>query len=182
MPERLRDEIRALVAGVPPVDLDERATIAWVLQWIDADHPLFRVAKPATPPVHLVSYFLVVDGEHVLLVDHRDAGLWLPTGGHVEPHEHPMETVRREVREELGVDAVFARPTPFFVTKTRTVGVSAGHTDVSLWYLLRGERSAALVPEEGEFRAVAWMHRADVPFERAQPDLRRAFSKLWDLA
>lgn len=43
-----------------------------------------------TPPEpRLVSYFLLTGLQHdfVLLVDHRKAGLWLPTGGRVEPRE-----------------------------------------------------------------------------------------------
>ncbi|MEE3919135.1 NUDIX domain-containing protein [Micromonospora sp. BRA006-A] len=35
--------------------------------------------------------------------------MWLPSGGHVEPGEHPADTVRRELREELGVAAVSRR-------------------------------------------------------------------------
>ncbi|MEV4702232.1 NUDIX domain-containing protein [Actinoplanes sp. NPDC049316] len=39
----------------------------------------------------------------VLLVDHRNARLWLPPGGHVEPGEAPAVTAGRELAEELGV-------------------------------------------------------------------------------
>jgi 8-oxo-dGTP diphosphatase len=35
----------------------------------------------------------------ILLVDHVNAGLWLPPGGHVEPDEDPEVTARREARE-----------------------------------------------------------------------------------
>jgi len=47
-----------------------------------------------------VSYLLLVDrpAGSVLLCDHRLSGLWLPAGGHVEPGEHPLGTVR------LGLD------------------------------------------------------------------------------
>ena len=43
--------------------------------------------KPDVPPKHLVSYFALVDERRgkLLLVDHKLAGLWLPSGGHVEP-------------------------------------------------------------------------------------------------
>lgn len=39
-----------------------------------------------------MSYFLVASDTQVLLVDHKNAQLWLPTGGHVEPGEHPRDT------------------------------------------------------------------------------------------
>ena len=41
----------------------------------------------------------------MLLVDHRNAKLWLPTGGHVERDEHPWRTVEREAAEEPGIEA-----------------------------------------------------------------------------
>lgn len=40
--------------------------------------------------------------------------MWLPPGGHVEPGEDPWQTVVRECREELHIDAV-----PSSVTGTR---------------------------------------------------------------
>ncbi|HET6833936.1 MAG TPA: hypothetical protein VFH30_08700 [Acidimicrobiales bacterium] len=57
--------------------------------------PIWRTAKPATPPKHLVAYFVLVDSaaHSCLLVDHRLADLWLPTGGHVEPGEDLASTV-----------------------------------------------------------------------------------------
>ncbi|MGV9748387.1 NUDIX domain-containing protein [Rhodococcus zopfii] len=55
-------------------------------------------------------------------MDHIGAGLWLPTGGHVEPGEHPLDTAIRETREELGIDADFG------LTGYRP-GLPHGHTD-----------------------------------------------------
>jgi 8-oxo-dGTP pyrophosphatase MutT (NUDIX family) len=53
--------------------------------------------------MHLVSHFVLADGQHALLVDHLNAQRWLPPGGHIEPSEHPRATVVRELREELGL-------------------------------------------------------------------------------
>ena len=82
--------------------------------------------------------------------------MWLPTGGHVEPGEHPTDTVRREVVEELGVPAVFAPAhgaRPAFLTVTTTVGRPEDrHVDVSLWYVLSGRRDQPLTPDPAEFR------------------------------
>jgi 8-oxo-dGTP diphosphatase len=174
----MRAAIRAEVEGIIPVDAVETGQREEVIHWIDSGAELCRRAKPATPPKHLVSYFVVVDGDQILLVDHRNARLWLPTGGHVEPGEHPRDTVMREAEEELGLDAVFVLPQPLFVTSTETVGLTAGHVDVSLWYVLRGDRRIALHWDPTEFNAVRWFHRSAVPLERSDPHMGRFLKKL----
>ena len=141
--------------------------------------PLFRVQKPATPPKHLVSYFAVIDTDRILLVDHRNAQLWLPTGGHVEPDEDPRTTVVRELKEELGlkVSQESIGP-PLMVTVTTTVGVAYGNTDVSLWYTVNTRPSQEFSYSLEEFREIRWFAFADVPLERSDPHLGRFMEKL----
>lgn len=174
------EQIKALVERLEPLDRIEAAHIATTLAWINDGAPLFRTQKPATPPQHLVAYFVVVDLAHrrLLLTDHRDAGLWLPSGGHVEPAEHPRDTVVREANEELGLVADFVWPEPLFLTVTQTQGQSAGHTDVSLWYVLHGDVRAQFAYDPGEFHGVAWFAFDDLPQERVEPHLMRFADKL----
>ncbi|MEL6610038.1 MAG: NUDIX hydrolase [Pseudomonadota bacterium] len=174
----LRTAIRAEIANIVPFDDTENTAITETLAWVDSGAEIFRLQKPATPPKHLVSYFLVVDGEHILLVDHIKAGLWLPTGGHVEPGEHPRETVEREIVEELGIEAEFLSPSPIMLTATTTVGQMPGHVDVSLWYVVEGDRTISLQFDGTEFHQVQWFHRDAVPFDRADPELGRVLAKL----
>jgi hypothetical protein len=67
----MRAELKAEIGSIEPLDEVEREHIADVLAWIDSDAELCRLEKPATPPKHLVSYFVLVDDDHVLLVDHK---------------------------------------------------------------------------------------------------------------
>lgn len=170
----LHEQIRGLVAQVAPADAQEDEHRARALAWLDSTSDIFRRVKPRTPSPHLVSYFLLIDHDQgdVLLVDHRKAGLWLPTGGHVEPGEHPAATVRRETREELGIRAVFSPVTgenPVFVSVTETAGPADRHTDVSLWFVLSCRVSEPLTPDPGEFRAARWWTRGQIG--RAGPGL-----------
>jgi 8-oxo-dGTP diphosphatase len=173
----LRLRIRREVELIHPVDLKEAEARRATLEWVDSGVELCRVKKPATPPRHLVSYFAVVDHDHVLLVDHISAGLWLPSGGHVEPGEHPREAVEREAREELSIVAHFAHDGPVFLTMTETVGNSTIHTDVSLWYVLHGDRHAPLVFDRSECLGVRWFHFDEVPVDRSDPEMARFASK-----
>ncbi|GAA3199501.1 NUDIX hydrolase [Dactylosporangium siamense] len=158
----LFDEIHALIDGLQPFDDVEARHRAECLAWLGGTDDVFRRAKPRTPSPHLVSYFLLRDDQDgsVLLVDHIKAGLWLPTGGHVEPGEHPAQTVRREILEELGVPAVFLPELgerPLFLTVTDTVGtLEQRHTDVSLWFVLTGSRDQVFIPDPDEFRGIRW--------------------------
>jgi 8-oxo-dGTP diphosphatase len=173
-----RAAIRREVASIQPFDEQEEIHQFDTLAWIDSGAPLCRTAKPATPPKHLVSYFAVVDGCDILLVDHKSAQLWLPPGGHVEPEEHPRETVTRELREELGFVAEHDITEPLMLTCTTTVGLTSGHVDVSLWYVITAPRTQRVTYDEREFAAVRWFRYSDVPIHRSDPHLARFLAKL----
>ncbi|MES2581893.1 MAG: NUDIX hydrolase [Pseudomonadota bacterium] len=173
-----RQHIRSEIASIVPLDPLEAQHRADALAWVDSGAELIRQAKPATPPQHLVSYFAVVDGPHILLVDHKNAQLWLPAGGHVEPEEHPRETVVRELQEELGFSATHDIHAPLMITCTETVGLTAGHTDVSLWYLVHASQAQAMHFDSEEFNAVKWFAFADVPLDRSDPHMARFLKKL----
>jgi 8-oxo-dGTP diphosphatase len=179
--------VHELVSAITPLDELELAHIADTLRWLENTDDIFRRVKPASPARHLVSYVVLVDSAaSILLVDHVNAGLFLPPGGHVEFDEHPALTARRECREELGIDVSFGDDAaPSFLTVTTTVGVDAGHTDVSLWFLSEGSRDMRLVADETEFRDVRWWtveEMAAAPADRFDPHFRRFVQKTLSLA
>jgi 8-oxo-dGTP diphosphatase len=182
--DEVREEIGQIVRGISPLDALEARHQQETLAWIAGGAGLFRTAKPATPPRHLVSYAVAVDHARslVLLIDHRLSGLWLPTGGHVEVDEHPAKTARRELQEEVGVaaDHLGAAGSPLMITVTETVGRTAGHTDVSLWYPFAVDADARLEPDSGEMVEVRWWPFDDVahgPGSRFDPHLPRFLAK-----
>ena len=127
--------------------------------------PLFRIQKPATPPQHLVSYF-------VLSTLPCAKSCWLTTkgwalvaaGGHVEPDEDPQQTVVREAEEELQITAIFANDATLF-DRNETVGTGQRHVDVSLWYV-RIRFSRAIAYDKTEFHGIQWFALDPLPLER----------------
>jgi|EndMetStandDraft_6_1072998.scaffolds.fasta_scaffold01342_2 8-oxo-dGTP pyrophosphatase MutT (NUDIX family) len=158
--ENMRDEILDQVKNIEPVDETERLHIDDVLSWIQGPSDIFRIAKPDSPPKHLVSYFVVYDPrvQKLMLIDHVKANMWLPSGGHVEIDEHPRETVRREAMEELELVADFRviGEEPAFITVTETRGPGT-HTDVSFWYVIVGDSTAELNYDKREMRGLKWL-------------------------
>lgn len=170
--------IKQEIEKIVPYDALEQEHLDDVKAWLDTGVEVCRIKKPSTPPKHLVSYFVIVDCDHVLLVDHKNANLWLPSGGHVEPGEHPKDTVVREAQEELQISADFISDYPVFITCTETVGLTAGHTDVSLWYVLRGNREGQIEYDKEEFYGIKWFQFDQIPFEKSDPHMSR-FIKKW---
>lgn len=82
----------------------------------------------------------------LLMHRHRKLGLWLPCGGHVEPHELPDDAAVREVLEEAGVRVAlvgappFSPPGPRQLARPRGVQLETirpGHEHIDLIYFGR---------------------------------------------
>jgi 8-oxo-dGTP pyrophosphatase MutT (NUDIX family) len=173
-----------LVGSLVPVDETEREHRDLVLDWLRGDQPIYRTA-PDVPDRHLVSYFVVLDPAYreLLLVAHRKAGRWLPTGGHLHENEHPWRTVERECAEELRlvatpIDELGRRP--LFLTANRTRGARP-HTDVSLWFVITAGKDSVSWFDESEFGGVRWFTPAAVraePIEHLDRHMHRFIDKL----
>jgi 8-oxo-dGTP diphosphatase len=173
--------VRAAVASIAPWDEREALDRRDALAWVDSGAPIWRTERPATPPEHLVVYCVLVDvaARALLLVDHHNAGLWVPTGGHVEPAEAPVVAAERELGEELGVTAPRLGRLPLFVSRTETVGLDQGHVDVTLWYGFRGTPDLDFRPDPVEFADHRWWTFAEItPGARIEPELVRFVAKL----
>lgn len=160
----IRSEILDLISEITPYDNLEKDHISNAIAWINSGEQIFRVEKPANPPKHLVVYTVLYNrhSAKLLLLYHQKAQLMLPSGGHVDINEHPKETAKRELLEELNLKAQFLNNSkPLFITETETVGLTAGHTDVTLWYMLEGDSSAQLsngTDFNAEFGKYEWLN------------------------
>ncbi|MBU3061931.1 NUDIX domain-containing protein [Nocardia sp. NEAU-G5] len=171
-----------IIAGITPFDDLEQRHMATTLDWLGSTDDIFRRAKPATPSPHLVAYVVLIDPRErgVYLGQHLKAGLHLPMGGHVEPGEHPLAAARREAAEELGIEALFdlVGDAPLFLTRTTTVGQTAGHIDVSLWFVARGERAREYPLDPDEFAGGLWWDLDPYGLPATDPHLPRFIRKL----
>lgn len=170
----------AEIESISAFDSLEREHLVDTLNWVHIDDNIYRGHKPDYPKKHLVCYFVPVDlsAKKILLVDHRKACLWLPPGGHVEFNEHPKDTVIRESVEELRIIPDFVYNTSFFITQTETVGKTPKHTDVTLWYLIKGDSDLSYNYDNQEFTDCRWFGFNDLPYFRCEKHLSRFVTKL----
>jgi 8-oxo-dGTP diphosphatase len=185
-PDDPRTVVRDRVLAVTPADDWEAADQAAILDWIDSGAPLFRTVKPAVPPKHLAVYFALIDDDArcMMLVDHRKAQAWLLPGGHVDDGEDPRWSVEREAFEELRITPKFHERLgggqPLFLSITQTRGADT-HTDVTLWFALKGDSTAEIRPDPREFSEVRWYDfdgRTDWSASWFDPHMQRFVAKL----
>jgi 8-oxo-dGTP pyrophosphatase MutT (NUDIX family) len=156
----LTDALRATVGAIVPFDAAETDAQRSVLRWIDSGDALYRDSGSA-PARHLAVYLTLLDpaDDAVLQIHHVKAGAWIFPGGHVDTEE-PCDAVVREAHEELGIAATFHPTTgcrPLLLTESQTNGLTDSHTDITLWYVLTGDRAVTLTPDPAEINAVRWV-------------------------
>ncbi len=58
---------------------------------------------------HFTATVYIIQDDKVLLLYHRKLQKWLPTGGHIDPNETPVEAAKREALEETGLEIELIR-------------------------------------------------------------------------
>lgn len=117
-----------------------------------------------------VTGFVVFRGK-VLLVLHKQLGLWFAPGGHIELHEDPEEALLREVQEECGLDvlivgskpeAMSSRTKPLHTPAFMDIHVIEGvHRHVGMHYFCTSVTDQLKI-NEAEVRDAQWFSEEDL--------------------
>ena len=124
----------------------------------------------------------VVANDSVLLLWHRKLQMWLPPGGHIEPHELPDSAAVREVKEEAGLDVVLVGdhgvPIGYPIQLVRPVGIqlediSPGHQHIDLIYFARPRDVDSInVVGNAESEAIGWFRLEDMGIRGVSKEVR----------
>jgi 8-oxo-dGTP diphosphatase len=168
-----RTEIRDIVSRIHPFDGREREDVREILDRIDDG------------TLHLEVSAGVVDRARgsVLLMNHRQGGLWLPPGGLAEPDESPREAVTRNLEERLGSRALLVASVaaaPLLVSFSAATDPGS-HAKANLWYVVFGDERMWIDLNLREFAGFRWSNFESVlatdPAE-LDPAMYRFVSKL----
>lgn len=112
----------------------------------------------------------IMRGDRLLLIHHKKLDKWLPVGGHIEKNEIPDIALRREIREEVGMEVEFLEypasrrgnsgeiAMPFYVNKHH---ISNKHSHYCLFYLLK-HVSGELNIQKNELKGGQWLARHEL--------------------
>lgn len=124
--------------------------------WRNLPPSFRRTIVRATQPTFTVSVAAIIINEkgEILLLDHvlRSASSWGAPGGFLARGEQPIDAVKRELREETGIEVTGAE-----LFRVRTVG--AAHIEI----LFRAEAVGTATVKSREINAVGWFKPEEMP-------------------
>jgi len=169
----LQDYIRAIIS--PSICTSEVA-----------DHWLKRVeegklTRDEGHTSHLGCYFLPYNSEtkQVFVVHHKKSGLWLFPGGHLDEGELPVQTLNREIGEELGTwDRIKEEIFPFLLTITPINHPGIMCTEhLDFWFRFSTDGSEFVV-DPAEFHTTRWVNLQEARELMVDPANREALDKM----
>lgn len=126
----------------------------------------------------------IVNKEKVLLIFHNKLKKWLAAGGHMEANETPVETARREVKEETGLEIdfikqenlwvdrwnakSFERPYLCLVEEIPAHGSQAAHQHIDFIYLATPAKNQTTIHEREKDIEMRWFTLEEI--ESLKPD------------
>ena len=118
-----------------------------------------KTTRDENPISHFCCYFLPYNPatKEIFIIHHKKSGLWLSPGGHIDKDENTMQTLNREIEEELGIkNKIKEKIKPFLLTIasiSNPVQPCKIHFDI--WYRFSTDGSEFNVDPK-EFHETRW--------------------------
>ncbi len=130
---------------------------------------------------HFCAIFQPVDSKKktVFLLDHKKARDWIPPGGHIDIDETPIDTVKREMFEELQYTITTEKIELFDIVKKHTNNVTCKiHYD--FWFLVFMEQTEFIVDKK-EARDFGWFSFEEAVKKIKTPEFNAIMRKVRDV-
>jgi 8-oxo-dGTP diphosphatase len=131
--------------------------------------------RPFPYVVRITSTALLVDRGRILLGRRtsrvRFAGMWDAFGGHLERGETPGQALRRELREELGIEVTLAE----FVRIYEDVDPTSGETFQHHLFVVRGWDGDPGIANE-EHSEIRWFRPEETAELNLMPSIKQAIA------
>lgn len=172
-----RQQYISSIQKITPYDSLEINDINETLAWLISAP---EIHKPLNLEQHLgvICVVLSPDRKETFLLNHKKAKLWLPPGGHVDQGISFQDSVCAEMQEELNIEPKLINSDPFFLTKTLTQGLNAGHYDITVWFLVEGDPKINYFVLEKEACQSKWIKIEELLVVPEYRHLERVYKKI----
>jgi 8-oxo-dGTP pyrophosphatase MutT (NUDIX family) len=144
-------------------------------------------------PTHFVINFVLISNSKVLL-ERQENGNWKLPGGHIEKNETPIEAVKREAKEELGIEAEIlseellfnegekahslAAPFSMFCHQVdNDSALDVPHRNIGLVYIVTTKDE----PKPHENQELGWFSKEDLATEEISSPIKKLSQKALEI-
>lgn len=157
-----------------------------IINWLKLENNYCRISKKPDMPIKHIACFIIPfdiikDTIYIPLFDHISSGLLLTSGGHLDKNEFLFDCVKRETKEELGIDSSNCKfiTNPYFISQLNTTN-SGNH--VEFWFLVKVNKDYDFSKAEDfnkEFKSYKWYTLDEcLKLERTHPHFKRFIQKV----
>jgi 8-oxo-dGTP pyrophosphatase MutT (NUDIX family) len=144
-------------------------------------------------PTHFVINFIVISNSKVLL-ERQENSNWKLPGGHIEENETPIEALKREAKEELGIEVeIFSEellfdagekahslPAPFEIfchQVDKDSALDIPHRNIGLVYIVTTKEE----PKPEENQELGWFSKEDLEKEEISTPIKKLSQKALEI-
>ncbi len=154
---KLRDQLASTLTKLKGMPNTDKEMIEIGFQQLEKTD---RYVRDENPYEHFCTFTvpIVPSKRLVYMGHHKKADAWMPPGGHIDPGENPIQTVKREFEEELQYKITFevVELFDFSVYNVTKEGRDCKiHLDI--WYLIHLAHPEEFLYDAGEFHDAGWM-------------------------
>lgn len=142
-----------------------------------------KYIRTENPSDHFCVFFLPIDikAKEIYLGHHKKANDWIPPGGHIEPNEHPLNTIKREMFEELQYKLTNEKVQLFDLTiKNINKPNRTCKRHYDLWYLVFMKKTDFIF-DTREFYTASWLNIPKATRITKQKDYNKIIQKVLEL-
>jgi len=138
----------------------------------------------------LVATGYIFNNDKLLLIHHKKLNLWLPVGGHIEKDETPDDALKREIKEETGLEIeIISKDSISTVGNTKKILAIPFHVSVhsvgdhdhcSFYYVCKALNPEALQINE-ELKGFKWVSKSELQNDSILIDVKNQALKAFNI-
>lgn len=153
MPSPLQHQFKKIILSLSGNGHTDAQTIKEFLDRLSEGN----LTRDENRETHFCSFTVPINlkNKTLFIVDHIKGKSWMPPGGHIDYGELPTETVRRELKEELGFTLTNEQVELFDICITVIDNPVNCRVHYDFWYTIRMEK-INFHYDNSEFTAAGW--------------------------
>lgn len=181
LPGTLQAHLLSLVSEISPYDLIEKEHIRFAAASIKSNLDASSQERSASSYPKLSVYAVWANAalDQVVLFRDKISGHWLPLKAFLQYGESPQEALTRQSMQSLSMQPELFFQAPLMLTLNKSKESYPIETEIIFWYVLKEGDKSGNPPSSDLINSSCWFGINKIPFQKAEPHMKRFVQKLF---